>query len=112
MLDLIKSSESTAVVIGVIKELDDNTSYAKFNGVITATVKGKRVIDKEEIPVLLIYNAPNYAFIDILWEDGGYKNYKSMGLYGRMSTQYQEVKKSGIRFFTLKNKDYTIDIMY
>ncbi|MGC4734041.1 hypothetical protein [Providencia hangzhouensis] len=112
MLDLIKRGESTAVILEVIRNLTGEVAYARFDGVVTATVQGKEIIHEEEIQILLTYNAPNYAYIDIIWEDYGYKNYKDMGLFGRMSTQYQQVKKSGARCFTLISDNYTIDIMY
>ncbi|AXH61197.1 MULTISPECIES: hypothetical protein [Providencia] len=112
MLDLIKRGESTAVILSVIRDLTGEATFAIFDGIVTVTVQGKKIIDEEEIQIQLTYSPPNYAVIDILWEICGYKNYKDMGLHGRMSTQYQQAKKSGLRRLTLINDNYTIDIMY
>lgn len=104
----LKSSESTAVVLDVIRELTGDTTYATFKAIVSATIKGKLKIDD----VNLTNSRPNYALIDIMWEDCGYKNYQNMGLFGRMSTQWQEVKKVGTRTFRIFDDSYQIDVTY
>lgn len=112
MLDLKESSESTQVIFSVLRELTGDTNYASFIGVITAKVNGKIKIDEDEIKVLLINNRPNFAIIDVLWEEYSYKNYKQMGLYGRMTTEWQEVKKTGPKVFTIYSDTYEIAVNY
>ena len=55
---------------------------------------------------------PNYATINIMWEDYGYKNYRNMGLYGSMNTKWQEVKMTGDNTFTIYGDNYEINITY
>ncbi|QCY14989.1 MULTISPECIES: hypothetical protein [Pseudomonas] len=111
-LDLLTSSNSTSVVLSAIRDLTDDTDTATFNGVVSAKINGSLKIDREEITVQLINSRPNYAIIDIHWEDCGYKNYKDMGLYGRMTTQWNEVKKSSATSFTLYGETYEIVVNY
>jgi hypothetical protein len=112
MLDLKKSSDSTTVVLNVIRELTCDTTYANFKGIVTANVNGTKIIDKEEFDVHLTNSRPNYALIDIMWEECGYKAYKKLGLYGRMSTQYQVVKKGKGQSFKITSDEYEIDVEY
>jgi hypothetical protein len=112
MPDLRESSESTQVILSVIRELTGDTSYASFIGIITAKVRGKIEINEHEIKVLLTNNRPNYASIDILWEEHGYINYKQIGLYGRMTTEWQKVKITGPKIFTIYNDTYEIAVNY
>lgn len=106
------SSESTQVIYKVMKFLTKDTNFANFTGVITATVNNEVIIDREEIQVHLTNNRPNYASIDIFWEESGHSNYKSLGLFGRMSTQYQLVKENKKRTFTIYSNLYLIDVEY
>lgn len=112
MLHPLKSSRSTAVVLGVIRELTGDTTYTAFVGTISATINGELKIDAERIDVQLTNSRPNYALIDIMWEDCGYKNYQDMGLFGRMSTRYQEAEKVGPRTFSVLGTSYQIDVTY
>jgi len=112
MLDLIESSGSTQVIFSVLRELTGNTDFVNFIGVITAKVNGKIQIDEDEIKVLLTNNYPNFAIIDIIWEEYGYKNYKQMGLFGRMTTEWQKVKKTGPKKFTIYSDTYEITVNY
>ncbi|CAM3658781.1 hypothetical protein [Paracidovorax anthurii] len=112
MLSLEKSSRSTAVILGAIRELVDDTTYAAFDATVSATVGGKLKIDAEPIHVLLINSRPNYALIDVMWEDAGYKNYQDMGLFGRMSTQWQTAEKIAPRTIRVAGDTYHVDIVY
>ncbi|WP_219953064.1 hypothetical protein [Dickeya zeae] len=112
MLDSKKSALSTSVIINVIKEITGDTNYTDFIGIITATVNGKLKINQEKIQVYLTNSRPNYALIDIIWEEGGYRNYKDLGLFGRMSTQWQCVIKSKDRTFSIISETYKIDVEY
>jgi len=110
--NLNTSSESTYLIFDVIRKITGNTDCASFTGTVSATVNGILKIDQEKIPILLTNSRPNCVLIDIMWEDGGYKNYKDMGLFGRMSTQWQQVKKSGTRAFTILSDTYVIEVAY
>ncbi len=59
-----------------------------------------------------MYNRPNFATIDIHWEDWGYKNYKDMGLYGRMNTEWNRVKSTSARSFEVLGGSYRIEVCY
>jgi hypothetical protein len=111
-LDLMTSTESTGVIFSVLRTLTGDTNYANFTGVVSAKVNGKLKIDKEEITVQLTNSRPNFAIIDVHWEDFGYKNYKEMGLYGRMTTEWNEVKSTSARSFKVFGETYEIEICY
>ncbi|WP_163003096.1 hypothetical protein [Pseudomonas viridiflava] len=111
-LDLMTSSESTGIIFSALRTLTDDTSYASFTGVVSAKVNEKLKIDREEITVQLTNSRPNFAFIDVHWEDCGYKNYKEMGLFGRMSTEWNEVKSTSDRSFKVFSDTYEIEIHY
>lgn len=111
-LDLMTSSKSTQIIFTALKNLTGDTTFASFTGIVSAKVNGKLKIDKEEITVQLTNHRPNFAFIDVHWEDCGYKNYKEMGLYGRMSTEWNEVKSTSDRSFKVLSDAYEIEIHY
>lgn len=111
-LDLMTSSKSTQIIFSALKTLTGDTTFANFTGVVSAKINGKLKIDKEEITIQLTNNRPNFAFIDVHWEDCGYKNYKEMGLYGRMSTEWNEVKSTSDRSFKVFSDTYEIEIHY
>lgn len=112
MLHPHTSAKSTAVIIDVIRELSGDTSFITFNATISVTINGAQKIDNEIIRVLLTNSRPNYALVDVIWEDFGYKNYRDMGLFGRMTTQWQEVKKVAARTFRVFGDTYQIDVTY
>ena len=106
------SINSTSVILGVIYDLTGERVHSNFEGVVTATVTGTVEIEKDTIQVLLTNDRTNYATIDIMWEDYGYKKFEKLGLYGRMSTQWQKVEKTGERAFTVFSDTYEIEITY
>lgn len=112
MLNPLKSSESTSEIINTIRELTNDTIYATFDGIITVSMNGKNIIEDETIRVALQYDGTNYGSISIFWENYGYKNYKSMGLHGIMSTQYQEVQRINNRNILVINDNYIVSIIY
>lgn len=111
-LDLMTSTNSTGVIFSALRTLTGDTDFANFTGVVSAKVNGKLKIDKEEITVQLTNSRPNFAIIDVHWEDFGYKNYKEMGLFGRMTTEWNEVKSTSARSFKVFSDTYEIEICY
>lgn len=112
MLHPHKSAMSTAVILDVIRELTDDTNYVVLDGIVSAKIRGNLEIDSEPIKVHLTNSRPNYALIDVMWEDCGYKNYKHMGLFGRMSTQWQEVERIAPKTFRVVSDTYQLEIQY
>lgn len=110
MLSFDKSVRSTKIIIDMIRELSGDTNFVMFDATVSASINGKQKIDKEIIRVHLTNSRPNYASIDIMWEDYGYKNYRDMGLYGHMTTQYQEVIKINQTKLRIIDKNYQIEI--
>ena len=111
-LDLITSSDSTNVIFAALRTLTGDTDYASFTGIVSAKVNDVLKINKEEITVHLTNSRPNFAIIDIIWEDCGYKNYKEMGLFGRMTTQWNEVKSTSAKSFKIYSESYEIEVCY
>ncbi|MBI6949456.1 hypothetical protein [Pseudomonas koreensis] len=111
-LDLLKSSESTSVIISAIREITGDTNHAYFTGTVSAKINGRSRITSEKITVHLTNSRPNFATIDIMWEDCGYKNYREMGLYGRMTTQWYEASSISDRSISLFNESIEIEIYY
>ena len=111
-LDLMTSAESTGIIFSALRALTGDTDYASFLGVVSAKVNGILKVDKEKIMVNLINSRPNFAIIDVHWEDFGYKNYKKMGLFGRMNTQWNEVRSTSERSFIVLGDNYEVEIWY
>jgi hypothetical protein len=86
--------------------------FAKTDARITAIVGGKEVISNETITVSFTFDGHNHALIIIYWEDGGYPKYKSMGLYGQMSTAWQEVQEVAPRSIKILDHSFEIFIVY
>lgn len=103
--------KDTLLIIEIIREFGD-TKHAKFVGTVTAVVNGVTVISEQPIDVALTYDGTNYACIDVLWEDHGYKNYKEMCLYGRMKTQYESVIRTATREFSVIGGSYDLTVRY
>ena len=116
MLDMKRSAESTEVVRTAILTITENRSYqyAETKATISATVNYKKVIAEKIFNISLKYDGANYADINIFWEDSGYANFKSLGLFGYMSTKYQLVESSGDKAFRVRdeNDTYEIEVEY
>lgn len=89
----------------------ENGRAAMFPGVITATVRGSTVIEEEVIKVSLTVHH-NRVDVGIFWEEHGYKNYKSMGLFGLMNSDYQDFVDTGNNTFKIVGDTYEISINY
>ncbi len=111
MLDISTLRESSQVIIDIAKEMSGDSRFASFAGEVTAIVNDAVVVNQEYIDIRL-NNNPNFSTIDIMWEDFGYKNYKSMGLFGRMTTQYQRVEKTDESQFTIIDTKFKIVVNY
>jgi len=114
MLDMKSSIASTDAVRDAIWILtgDRSERYVEARATITATVNNRQVITGEAFNISLSFDGTNYAAINIFWEESGFKNYKDLGLYGTMSTQYQRVASSGARSFIVKNGNYSVEVEY
>jgi len=111
MLDLMTRGESSSVLREVSRELTGEPSYVSFEGTATATVAGEVVVDNEPVPMSINHDS-NRSVLDVMWEDGGYKNYKRMGLYGRMNTDYQRVTSTESRSFHVDGGSYQLQVKY
>lgn len=89
----------------------DNQRAAMFLGVVTATVGGTTVISGDIIRVNLVVHHDR-ADVGIYWEEHGYKNYKSMGLFGLMNSNYQRFVDTGNNTFEIVGDTYKISINY
>jgi len=81
---------------------------------ILSSVANPQIVE-EEIQVLLTKTKTGgfISFnIDVMWEEYGYKNYRQMGLFGRMNTNFQRIKKTGPKLFTVVGDTYEILINY
>jgi hypothetical protein len=102
----------TLLIIEIIRELTGDTKHPNFVGTVSAEVKGSTVISEQDIGVALTYDGTNYAYIDVHWEDYGYKPYREMGLYGRMNTQFPSVIRTASREFRIIDNTYSVTIAY
>lgn len=114
MLDFETSSKGTQAVKEAIHEITGHrgSNFAEAIAIVSASVKRKKVIDREEIRVHLRFDGTNYSTIEIFWEDYGYKNYRDMGLYGSMNTQFNKVEKVDVRTLIIHDPNYEIEIEY
>ena len=114
MLDIMTAGEGTEAVKEAIGELNGhrNRNAAEAVVVVSAWVKDRQVIDKHNIKAGFTFDGTNYATIHIYWEECGYKNYRDMGLYGSIKTQYNIVKQAGPRSLAIHDPNYKIMIEF
>jgi hypothetical protein len=81
-------------MLEVIKELTGAPDISFANGTfsVLAKVNDRLVIDKEPMECHFTKGL-DFVTISIYWEEGGYKNYRDMGLFGKMNTKWQEIKR-------------------
>ncbi|KUZ93883.1 hypothetical protein [Burkholderia ubonensis] len=106
--------KDTPLVMTVIREItgESDARFASFDATVSAAVGGVDVITDELIRVALVYDGTNYADISVFWEDHGYRNYRQMGLFGIMKTQYQSVIRTGVREIRVVDEKYSVTIRY
>ena len=107
--------EGIATVRKAIKYLtnDSNRDTVTHECTITATVNGELLIDSEIMKCNFIIDYDG-ARVSVFWEDYGYKNYKKLGLFGQMSTQWQPIKEYDNNSFTVTDAEdsYLLTIEY
>lgn len=108
------SSESTYAVNDLIGAMTGHRDTGYYCGMATvsADVDGATVIDHQDIEVAVTFDGTNYASICIFWEEHGFKNYRAIGLYGQMSTQYQDAHFVPPRGLKLLGQAYVIRFQY
>ena len=108
------SSESTYALNDLIGAMTGKRETGYYTGMATvsADVNGSTVVDHQDIEVAVTFDGTNYATINVFWEDHGFKSYKKLGLYGQMSTQYQEVYFVPPRGLKVSSDSYVIRFQY
>jgi len=97
----------------VIETRGLHAKYTEIMPKVTATVNGVTVIEDEEIKTTIsIDHTMGTAKIGIFWEDYGYEEYRSMGLFGLMGTGYHNIIDTGDNTFRIVDKSYIIDVNY
>ncbi len=109
-----RSSESTYAVNDLICAMTGHRDTGYYSGMATvsADVNGSTVVDHQDIEVIVKFDGTNYSTINIYWEEHGYKNYRALGLYGQMSTQYQEVFFVPPRGLKIQGSPYVVRFQY
>ena len=79
--------------------------------VVSAFVGWKKVISEETINVSLSIHH-DHAEVGIFWEKNGYENYKDIGLYGLMNSNYQSFIDTGNNTFKIAGDTYEIFVNY
>lgn len=104
MLPERKASKGYHLMLRVMSEItgDPGAHVAKGTFVVSAKVNERLVIDKQKIECYFIREL-NLVAISVYWEESGYKNYKEMGLFGKMDTKWQEVKRKGKWLYVVGN---------
>src|SRR5580765_5965786 len=94
MLPSRKASNGHHLMLKVIAEItgDPGAHVAEGTFSVSAKVNSRLVIDKQKIECYFIRELDSVA-ISVYWEEGGYKNYKDMGLFGKMDTRWQEIRR-------------------
>ena len=108
------SSESTYAVNDLIGAMTGkrDTGYYIGMATVSADVNGTTVVDHQDIEVTVTFDGTNFATINIFWEEHGFKNYNGLGLYGQMSTQYQDVEFVPPRGLKVGSDSYVIRFQY
>ncbi len=87
---------------------DRTATFAKATLLVSAKINDTLVINEESFEVI-IQKERDCVSVSIYWEEGGYKAYKNLGLFGKMNTKFQETSmKSG--FLYLYGDNYKIRI--
>ncbi|HCM0916304.1 TPA: hypothetical protein N2817_004515 [Vibrio parahaemolyticus] len=94
-----------------IKTLSDDRNASSYKGgfYITAQVGGKTKVSNEYIECMLVKHHDR-ADVSVFWEDHGFKNYRDMGLFGLMNSNYFSINILSDTSFELEddNGAYTL----
>lgn len=114
--ELVRSNASRRVLLAAIDEISGlnnrGVGFAKFQAHVTAEVRGKAVVQRTPIVVTFGVGAHRAGKIGIYWEDHGVSNYRDLGLYGEMDTNFQTVQKNGNRSIVVLGDSYRVQIDY
>lgn len=115
MLSLIKQGDGDLSVKNVISYIRNATHQviAIRECIVTAVVNNVVVVDSDVIRCQFQIET-NFSVIYIYWEEYGYKNYRQLGLYGQMRTDYQLIKLRGPKTLCITDElgAYEITIRY
>lgn len=106
MLPAHKAIKGCYLMVDFVKELAGNLNAQTVQGkfVVSAKVNDELIVDRDKIECIFTIQFDSVE-ISVYWEESGYKNYRRLGLYGLMSTKWQEVKRR-------KNKLYVMGSNY
>jgi hypothetical protein len=98
--------KGTQLMIDAIKEFSRNHNALVLDGMyrVSAKVNGDLIVDDETIGCIFTTQLDSVD-ISVYWEESGFKKYKKLGLYGKMNTKWQGVKRRGDHLY-VEGKNY------
>lgn len=114
MRSSLEMQESISAVRRVLRRATAPKNRRWFKGIaeVSATVKDRLLIDRELVNVDLTHDGHNRCVVDIYWEESGYKQFRTMGLYGRMSTDFQLMEFIVPCGLKIVDEKYTIQLQF
>jgi hypothetical protein len=112
MLSSDEQVDGNRLMLKLIKELAGNNNALVASGkfVISAKVRGELIID-DELFECQFTKKLDTVNMSVYWEEGGYRNYKALGLFGLMETNWQKVRrKDGVLYIENPGKSYELRI--
>lgn len=97
----------------LIKDLSDDRNATSYRGdfIITAVVNGVEKVTEDRIGCMFIKHH-DHVEIDVMWEDCGYKNYRDMGVYGLMRSQYFTIENITNSTFKLLDNNGSYELFF
>ncbi|MBF9001903.1 hypothetical protein [Vibrio nitrifigilis] len=97
----------------LIKDLSDDRNATSYRGYfyITAVVNGNTKVVADSIDCMFIKHF-DHVEVDVMWEDCGYKNYRDMGVYGLMRSQYFTIKNITDNSFQLLDSNGSYELTF
>ncbi|PKH56544.1 hypothetical protein CXF83_15130 [Shewanella sp. Choline-02u-19] len=97
----------------LIKDLSDDRNATSYRGffTITAVVNGTEKVSADRIDCMFIKHH-DHVEVDVMWEDCGYKNYRDMGIYGLMRSQYFSIKNIYKNSFQLLDNNGSYELTF
>ena len=114
MLSEKKQGEGYALLKEIIHEITDDRNTTTVHGdfFVEASVDGTSVLSGT---VRCHFGIDHHnGRISVYWEEAGFPNYKTAGLFGQMSTNYQELKRlnGGVLRIIGTSPEYIVHINY
>jgi hypothetical protein len=111
VLTSAEATKGNLLMLRVIRDLKGSNAVVASNKFfVSAKVNGEQIITQERFECQFTKELESVC-ISVYWEEGGYKLYKKLGLFGSMDTKWQKVRRRGdVIYISNPEKSYEIRI--